>query len=94
MGGRGGEDMLQATIFVVLFGTAVWSGASGSSAWWLLVPAFFWASLNVSNRSYDRVIAANREGQMGVMPGLIAAGMIVAMVFGLIVRWIAQLVAG
>ena len=31
---------------------------------------------------------------MGVMPGLIAAGMIVAMVFGLIVRWIAQLVAG
>lgn len=79
--------MGQAIMFVALLGTAIWSGTTQSSIWWLLLPAFLWASLNVSNHSYNMVMTANREGRLSVMPRLIGCNLVLAMSFALAVRW-------
>src|SRR3546814_17555965 len=52
-------------VLVTAVGVAVWSW----SAWWLLLAIFIHSSFEVSSGpSFDRVMTANREGDLSVFP--------------------------
>ena len=84
---------LQAIFVLAVIAAAIAAGLDKFSFWWVLIPAFFAASLNVSNRYFDQVRRANEAGNLWLMPTLIGiqwAGYILTagIVFG-ITRWIA-----
>src|SRR3546814_13327254 len=60
-------------VLVTAVGVAVWSW----SAWWLLLALFIHSSFEVSSGpSFDRVITANREGDLSVFPRALVIHMI------------------
>lgn len=86
--------MVLGTIaFFALIGMAIGSAIAGWSAWWLVALAFVGASLNIVNNpaSYSMVMAANREGRLGVMPIAIVSRMAILLVVAFAIRWIASL---
>lgn len=85
--------ILGSVAFFALVVVAIGSGAAGWSAWWMLVPAFLGAVLNIVNNpaSYSLVMAANREGRLGVMPFAILSRMLVLLLLAFALRWIASL---
>ncbi|UXC93107.1 hypothetical protein EGM87_22690 [Sphingobium sp. RSMS] len=87
--------MLGTVAFLALVAVAVGSGVAGWSAWWLLIPAFLGAALNIVNNpaSYSMVMAANREGRLGAMPIAIVSRMAVLLVLAFAVRWISSFFA-
>jgi len=83
---------LQRISFVALIGVAIASGYGGISWAWMIIPAFFYASLNISNGpAYDAVMRANTEGRLSVFPIILACQMLVALLVGFLVRWLASL---
>lgn len=65
--------MLFGCIFqIAMLATAILAGLGNFSFWWTLIPAFFAASLSISNGpGFDLVIHANQEGRLAVLPRLL-----------------------
>ena len=87
--------ILGTTAFFALIAVAIGSGVAGWSPWWLIVPAFIGAVLNIVNNpaSFSAVMDANRAGRLGVMPFAIVSRMLILLVLAFAVRWIASLFA-
>ncbi|KQN09804.1 hypothetical protein ASE85_02365 [Sphingobium sp. Leaf26] len=86
--------MIANISFLALLAVAVASGYAGISWWWMLIPAFLTAVGNiVGGPSYDRVIAANREGRLSVFPITLSIYILLTLPVAFFVRWIASLFA-
>lgn len=83
---------LQRISFVALLGVAIASGYGGISWKWLLIPAFLFASLNISNgAAYDVIMRANREGRLSVFPITLGCQILTVLPLAFLVRWLASL---
>src|SRR3546814_11616168 len=75
-------------VLVTAVGVAVWSW----SAWWLLLAIFIHSSFEVSSGpSFDRVMTANREGDLSVFPRALLIHMIPGAIIAAITYGIASL---
>src|SRR3546814_19354814 len=75
-------------VLVTAVGVAVWSW----SAWWLLLAIFIHSSFEVSSGpSFDRVMTANREGDLSVFPRALLIYMIPGAIIAAITYGIASL---
>ena len=77
-------------VIVTAVGVALW----GWSPWWLLLAIFIHSSFEVSSGpSFDRVMTANREGDLSVFPRALLIHMIPGSIIAAITYGIARLFA-
>ena len=74
-------------VIATAIGVALWDW----SPWWLAPAIFINSSFEVSSGpSYDRVMTANRNGDLGVFPRALLIHMIPGAIVATIVYWIAR----
>lgn len=76
---------------IVTLATAIAAGLGFYSFWWVLIPAFLAGSFQISNGPlFDRVIEANREGNLTFFPTMLALNVVPWIGIGGAVFWVTR----
>lgn len=85
--------MLGCLTLIATIIMAVAAGLGHFSFWWVLLPAFPAASLNIANGpGFAIVMRANEEGRLGVFPMMLATHLVSILAVAGVAFWITSLV--
>jgi hypothetical protein len=74
---------------IAVVGTAIAAGLDKLSFWWVLIPVFLAASLQLSNGpGFDTIIRANQEGRLGYFPTVLGVQCVVWLAVAGAIYWV------